>query len=80
MLFKGKDQDIETEFEASVDLGYWALPVSICFIPTPIVGCLDGGWALILRVLCFQFSWVIWKWSHETTDTETSFEDLLNGK
>ncbi len=77
MLFRGKDQDFEIDFGANIDLGYWALPVSICSISTPIVGCLDGGWALILRVLCFQFSWEIWKWKHGVTDVNDSIKNIF---
>lgn len=80
MLFKGKNQDYEIDFEANVDLGYWALLVSICHINMPKIGCLDSGHALILRVLCFQFSWELWKWgeNREITDVETSIEEILD--
>ncbi|KKM91705.1 hypothetical protein LCGC14_1225780 [marine sediment metagenome] len=79
MLFKGKNLDYEINFEANVDLGYWALPVSICFILTPAVSCLDGGRVLILRVLCFQFSLELWEWKHEVIDVGTSIEDIIDG-
>ncbi len=79
MLIKGKDRDTAIAFEADIDLDFWSLPASICRIKMPVVGGLDGGLALILRVLCFQFSWEIWKWSHEVTDVGNSIEDLFNG-
>ena len=80
MLIKGKDRDIEITFEASVDLGFWALPASICFIGMQIG---DGGrvFHTLIRILCFQFSWEIWKWdwTEEVTDVENSIEELFNG-
>ena len=79
MIFKGKDRDIEINFEAYLDLGYWALPISICFIPTPHVSILEGGWAIILRVGCLSFSWEVWKWKHEVVDVNDSVEDILGG-
>ena len=78
MLFKGKNLDYEIEFEASIDLSFWALPVSICLTSIPGINCLSGGWALILRVLCFQFSLELWKWNHETVDVETSIEGIFD--
>ena len=77
MLFKGKDRDLEIDFEANIDLSFWALPVSICLTSIPKVSCLNGGWALILRILCFQFSLELWKWKHEITDTGSSIKNLF---
>ncbi len=79
MLFKGKDRDIEIEFEACVDLDFWALPASICFIHIQ-VGLAGYVFHTLLRILCFQFSWEIWKWSHEATDVNDSIEELFNGQ
>ena len=78
MLIKGKDRDTEISFEACVGLGFWALPVSICFIRMPRAGSLNGGWSFIFHILCFQFSWEIWKWAHEVVDVGNSIEELFN--
>ncbi len=78
MLIKGKDRDTEITFETCADLGFWVLPLSICFIHMPKVGSLAGGLEFILRILCFQFSWEIWKWEHEITDVENSIEELFD--
>lgn len=80
MLIKGKNYDYELDFETSLDWGFWALPVSICFIEMPHVGSIVGGGSFLLRILCFQFSWEVWKWSHEVTDVGNSIEELFNGK
>ena len=78
MIFKRKNFDYELEFEASIDFGFWALPCSICFIHMPKVGSLDGGFCILLRIFCFQFSWEIWKWAHEVTDVNDSIEELFD--
>ncbi len=79
MVFKRKNYGIEIAFGANIDLGFWALPCSICFIKMPQVGSLDSGFHTLLHILCFQFSWEIWKWSYEITDVNDSIEELLNG-
>jgi len=79
MIFKGEHNDYEVSFEVGIDFGFWALPASICFIHLPYVGCLDSGFHTLLRVLCFQFSMEIWRWSHEVTDVGNSIEELFNG-
>ncbi len=81
MIFKGKDCDIEITFEANIDLGFWSIPLSIGVINITFGNLLDRGCILILRVLCFQLSWEIWKWSKEITDVETTtVEDLFDGQ
>ena len=80
MLFKRKDLDYEIDFEANVSLSFWALPISICFTSIPYVPTMCGAWALILRVLCFQFSLELWEWDHETVDVGTSIEDMIDEK
>jgi hypothetical protein len=82
MLIKGKNssQDTEINFEAGIDLGFWALPVSICWISKPKLYCLSGGFDILFRILCFQFSWGIWKWDHEVIDVGNSIEELFNGQ
>ncbi len=80
MLFKGKNLDYEIEFEACVDLSFWALPVSVCLIGLPGISCLSGGWAFILRILCFQISLEVWKWrKHKVVDINDSIEEIFNG-
>ncbi len=79
MLIKGKNRDTEIQFEADIDLDFWSLPLSVCRIKMPQVGSLDGGWSFVLRILCFQLSWEIWKWGHEITDVGNSIEDMTSG-
>ena len=88
MLFKRKNYDYEFDFEVDIDFGFWALPLSMCFIKMPRVGSLDSGFHSLLRFFCIQFSLEIWKWSHKVTDVDKSIdkindinnriEDLLN--
>ncbi len=81
MLIKGKNFDVEITFEANLDLGFWSIPLSIGVINIRLGSHqLDRGRILILRVFCFQFSWEIWKWSHEVTDIGNSIEELFNGQ
>lgn len=79
MVFKRKNYDTEINFWVNMDFGFWALPCSICGIVTPSIGCLTRAFTLIIRVLCFQFSWEIWKWDKEVTDINDSVENILNG-
>ncbi len=78
MIIKRKNRDLEIIFEANPDLGFWSIPLSIGVINITFGNLLDKGCILILRILCFQFSWEIWKWSHEVTDIGNSIEDLFN--
>ena len=81
MVFKRKNYDIEINFDANVDLSFWALPVSICFLRMQIG---SGGrvFHTLIRILCFQLSWEIWRWNwtDEVTDIDNSVEDLFNGQ
>ncbi len=79
MIFKRKNYDYEVEFDGCVDPGFWSIPLSIGGINITFGNLLDIGCILILRILCFQFSWEIWKWSHEVTDVNYSIEDITNG-
>ncbi len=80
MLIKRKNYDYELDFDFDIDFGYWALPVSICFIHMPEVGSLNSGFHTLLRIFCFQFSWEIWEWSHEVTDVDYPIGRLFDGR
>lgn len=80
MMFKHKEFQYELECGAGIDLGFWALPLSICWIRIHKLCCLDGGFHLLFRFLCVQFSIECWKWSGGAVDVETTtVEDMING-
>ncbi len=76
MEFKTKNFIYELDFGGCIGFGFWSLPFSVGFIPIPIVRSLNGGWSLIFRCLCFQFSIEMWKWSDEVTDVGDSITHL----
>ena len=78
MNFKGKDYTYELEFGGCVDLGFWSLPFSICYVQMSTIVCLKGGWSIVIRCLCFQFSIEMWKWGKEIVDVGNSIEDLID--
>ena len=72
-----QDRD-KIDYEFNIDLRFWSLPFSICYVPTPAIGkTLEGGGVVCFRVLCFQLVVEWWNWADEVTDINDSIEEIL---
>ncbi len=81
MVFKTKKYEYDIDFGTYYDLGFWALPLSICWINIPQCHGLDKGFHILVRVLCFQFSCEMWRWDHgEVVDVNDSIGDMIDGR
>lgn len=80
MILKRKNYDIEISSEFFIELDFWSLPLSVCIIRTPQIGCSSKIITWILRFLCFGVAVSKWKWGREITDTVNTIEDLFDGQ
>jgi len=77
---KNRQEGDTIDYDFSIDLRFWSLPFSICYIPTPAIGkTLLGGGAVCIRILCFQLAVEWWNWTDEVTDINDSVKELFNG-